>query len=93
MFGPEASGLANKDLSFSNYILQIPTSKNFKSINLSHSVTIVCYEIFKLFNKKIFKKKGKSQDILKIKNKLNYKSFNKFTRNQRFFIPKEKNTQ
>ena len=25
MFGPEASGLSNKDLSFSNYILQIPT--------------------------------------------------------------------
>ena len=28
MFGPEASGLSNEDLSFSNYILQIPTSKN-----------------------------------------------------------------
>ena len=37
MFGPEASGLSNKDLSFSNYILQIPTSKKFKSLNLSHS--------------------------------------------------------
>ena len=33
MFGPEASGLSNKDLSFSNYILQIPTSSKFKSIN------------------------------------------------------------
>jgi len=31
MFGPEASGLSNKDLSFSNYILQIPTSPKFKS--------------------------------------------------------------
>ena len=35
MFGPEASGLSNYDLSFSNYILQIPTLK-FKSLNLSH---------------------------------------------------------
>ena len=26
MFGPEASGLSNQDLSFANYILQIPTS-------------------------------------------------------------------
>ena len=34
MFGPEASGLSNKDISYSNYILQIPTSKNFKSMNL-----------------------------------------------------------
>ena len=32
MFGPEASGLSNKDLSFSNYILQIPTSPKFKSL-------------------------------------------------------------
>ena len=47
MFGPEASGLSNEDLSLSNYILQIPTSKNFKSLNLSHSLTIICFEIFK----------------------------------------------
>ena len=43
MFGPEESGLSNQDLSFSNYILQIPTSLKFKSLNLSHSVTIICY--------------------------------------------------
>ena len=36
MFGPEASGLSNEDLSYSNYIVQIPTSKKFKSMNLSH---------------------------------------------------------
>ena len=50
MFGPEASGLTNKDISLSNFILTIPTSKKFKSLNLSHSVTVICYEIFKLFN-------------------------------------------
>ena len=36
MFGPEASGLSNLDLSFSNYVVQIPSSSKFKSINLSH---------------------------------------------------------
>ena len=50
MFGPEASGLSNIDLSFSNYILQIPTSDKFKSLNLSHSLTLICYEIFKILN-------------------------------------------
>ncbi len=50
MFGPEASGLTNKDISLSNFILTIPTSKKFKSLNLSHSVTVICYEIFKIFN-------------------------------------------
>ena len=52
---PEASGLSNKDLSFSNYILQIPTSSKFKSLNLSHSMIIVCYEIFDFQKKKIKK--------------------------------------
>ena len=55
MFGPEASGLSNKDLSFSNHILHIPTSSNFKSLNLSHSLTIICYEIFKTINAKKIK--------------------------------------
>ena len=58
MFGPEASGLSNKDLSFSNYILQIPTSSKFKSLNLSHSLTVICYEIFKLLNNKKINKKS-----------------------------------
>ena len=63
LFGPEASGLSNDDLSFSNYILQIPTSKNFKSINLSHSLTVICYEIFKSFNTRKFSKQQKNVTI------------------------------
>ena len=64
MFGPEASGLSNQDLSYSNYILKIPTSKSFKSLNLSHSVTLICYEIFKFLNEnKINKKRKKFKDF------------------------------
>ena len=63
MFGPEASGLSNKDLSYSNFILQIPTSPKFKSLNLSHSLTIVCYEIFKLLNEKKIKKNASSLKV------------------------------
>jgi len=46
MFGPEASGLSNHDLSLSNFIIQIPTSKKLTSLNLSHAVIVVCYEIY-----------------------------------------------
>ena len=91
MFGPEASGLSNKDLSFSNYILQIPTTKKFKSLNLSHSVTIVCYEIFKTINKKFFDKNNKK---LKISSKLKVSALVKHLINllekKDFFTPKEK---
>ena len=86
MFGPEASGLSNYDLSFSNYILQIPTSKKFKSLNLSHSVTIICFEIFKLLNKCIFQKKIKKfKGIIKKKDNFIYKLFNQSIRKKRIF--------
>mgnify|MGYP000061613166 CR=1 FL=1 len=91
MFGPEASGLSNKDLSFSNYILQIPTSPKFKSLNLSHSLTIICYEIFKILNKKKIEKKSLN---LKISSKSNIASMVAYLTNllekKDFFIPKEK---
>ncbi len=91
MFGPESSGLSNQDLSYSNYILQIPTSKYFKSLNLSHSVTIICYEIFKFYNSKQLNKLGKKLEIAKkskISSMINH-LFNLLETKQ-FFIPKEK---
>ena len=41
LFGSEASGLSNKEVSYANYTLQIPTNINFKSLNLSHSLIII----------------------------------------------------
>ncbi|HYA15601.1 MAG TPA: RNA methyltransferase [Syntrophales bacterium] len=46
LFGPEDMGLSNDDLRFCHLLVTIPTSKNNKSINLSHAVMILCYEIF-----------------------------------------------
>ena len=91
MFGPEASGLSNKDLSFSNYILQIPTSPKFKSLNLSHSLTLICYEIFQSLNMKKIRKESLS---LKISSKSKISSIVVHLINllekKNFFIPKEK---
>jgi tRNA/rRNA methyltransferase len=41
LFGSEASGLSNNEISYANYTLQIPTNPNFKSLNLSHSVIVI----------------------------------------------------
>jgi tRNA/rRNA methyltransferase len=91
MFGPEASGLSNKDLSFSNYILQIPTSPKFKSLNLSHSVTIICYEIFKILNFGLLDK-NKSKIKISSKSKINslIKHLLYLLEEKDFFTPKEK---
>jgi len=91
MFGPEASGLSNKDLSLSNYILQIPTSSKFKSLNLSHSLTLICYEIFKGLNRN---KINKRSNGLKISSKSKISSIVSHLINllekKDFFVPKEK---
>jgi tRNA/rRNA methyltransferase len=91
MFGPEASGLSNKDLSFSNYILQIPTSSKFKSLNLSHSLTLICYEIFKTLNKSNTNKKSCN---LKTSSKSKISSLVSHLKNllekKDFFLPEEK---
>jgi len=70
MFGPEASGLSNEDIAYSNCIFKIPVNKKFQSINLSHSVILICYEIFKIFKVSYFNKEKKLTDIIK-KKKLN----------------------
>ena len=50
LFGSEASGLSNNEISFSNYVLQIPSNPNFKSLNLSHSLIIVAQTVFQILN-------------------------------------------
>ena len=91
MFGPEASGLSNYDLSLSNFIIQIPTSKKLTSLNLSHAVIVVCYEIYK----SLYFSKFKKQKILsKLASKNSIKNLIKFLEkkldNTKFFKPPEK---
>ena len=52
LFGPEASGLSNDEISYADYLVKIPTNKKFSSLNLSHSAIIFCFEIFKYFSNK-----------------------------------------
>jgi len=55
VFGPEASGLTNNELSYANYVIKLPTNNKFQSLNLSHCVILLCHEIYKILNKKIKK--------------------------------------
>ena len=47
IFGPEKSGLENEHLSMCDYSLKIPSNPKFSSLNLSHAVSIVAYEIWR----------------------------------------------
>ena len=55
LFGSEASGLSNNEISYANYTLQIPTNPDFKSLNLSHSVILVAHKVASIIKLKISK--------------------------------------
>jgi len=52
LFGSEASGLSNNEISYANYTLQIPTNPDFKSLNLSHSLIIIAQYLSSIINSK-----------------------------------------
>jgi len=75
LFGSEASGLSNNEISYANYTLQIPTNPDFKSLNLSHSLIVIAQAVDSIINSKIssFKKSNKvktasKKDILSMTN-------------------------
>ena len=92
LFGSEASGLSNDEISYANYTLQIPTNPDFKSLNLSHSLIIIAQyvaSIIKLKNIPYEKsKKVKSASKKEIQSMLSLCIRNLDEIN--FFRPKEK---
>ena len=92
LFGSEASGLSNNEISYANYTMQIPTNSNFKSLNLSHSLIIVAQTVFNLINLDL-KNYSKSQKITLASKKQIHAMLNLCVKNledRNFFKPKEK---
>ena len=54
LFGSEASGLTNNEVSYADYTLQIPSNAKFRSLNLSHSLVIVAQTVSNLISKEKF---------------------------------------
>jgi TrmH family RNA methyltransferase len=46
LFGNEVNGLENRDIALCNELVAIPSSDAFPSLNLSHAVIVVAYELF-----------------------------------------------
>ncbi len=46
LFGTERTGLSNPELERCNFHVRIPTSAEFKSLNLGAAAQLLCYEIF-----------------------------------------------
>lgn len=46
VFGPEDSGLSNRDLDLCQRLVTIPADEEFGSLNVAQAVMIICYEIY-----------------------------------------------
>ncbi|MFO7871057.1 MAG: RNA methyltransferase [Kiritimatiellia bacterium] len=46
VFGPEDNGLDNREMGMCDYIVQIPTTENYRSLNMAQAVMVCCYELF-----------------------------------------------
>jgi len=47
LFGRESSGLTNEEIDKCDFTITIPTDKRYSTLNLSHAVTIILYELSK----------------------------------------------
>ena len=92
LFGSEASGLSNEEVSYANCVMQIPTNPNFKSLNLSHSVIIIAQVVSNIIKLKSLKY-SKSKKIISASKRDIQSMINlciKQLENRNFFKPNEK---
>ena len=92
LFGSEASGLSNDEISYANYTLQIPTNPDFKSLNLSHSLIIIAQYVASIIKLKSapFEKSKKVKSASKKEIQLMLSLCIKNLDEINFFKPKEK---
>ena len=92
VFGPEKSGLDNEDLSLCDYTIKINSNQKFSSLNLSHAVAIVCYNLYTLLLKKGESNKEKLIENIAKKNELLsfYKILEETLDTSNFFNVKER---
>ena len=92
LFGSEASGLTNNEISYADYTLQIPSNKKFRSLNLSHSLIIIAQLVSSFICKKKnkFEKSKKIQTASKIDVQKMLSLCVKSLEKKNFFYPPEK---
>ncbi len=87
LFGREGNGLVNEEIRKCDMIVTIPSDKKYPTLNLSHSVGIMCYEIFKTQPQDVFPLAS-----LKDKETL-FKHIDKQINQMTFTTPDKKETQ
>jgi len=88
VFGREDYGLFNEEIALCDVMIKIPTSKNYQTLNLSHSVGIVLYSLFiKTFSTK------QKRSIGRIEKEKMFEKFNLLLNNINYPLHKKENTK
>ncbi|MFC1775038.1 RNA methyltransferase [Nanoarchaeota archaeon] len=87
VFGSEGTGLTNEEVELCDFVIKIPSSKKYKTLNLSHAVAIVLYEFFS-----VDKKASHTPASLQDKKTIG-KFFDKLLDTLTFATPEKKETQ
>lgn len=64
LLGRESSGLNNEELELCNLVVTIDTKTNYRTMNVSHALAILLYEISKLQSSELPAKKSKKKVVL-----------------------------
>ncbi len=89
VLGREGTGLTNKEIAMCDIIVNIPASRRYPVLNLSHAATILFYELFKNNDKA---QKSRTPITRKEKQKL-LESFDKVLDSMQFNTPEKRQTQ
>ncbi|MBW2992198.1 RNA methyltransferase [Candidatus Woesearchaeota archaeon] len=90
LFGREGEGLFNEEILASDFVVTIPTSEKYPTMNLSHSVAVFLYELSKDWKGKIGEQINPVGDAEK---RQMVKMFNKAINKMGFLTKENKETQ
>jgi TrmH family RNA methyltransferase len=91
LFGREGIGLTNEEVRACDFVVTIPSSKSYGTLNISHAVNILLYELFVAFEKPtisshiVMASSAEKKQLLKL--------FNKVLNSLNFATPAKKQTQ
>lgn len=91
IFGRESTGLTNSEIEACDFMVTIPATKEYPTLNISHSVSIILYELFKQkvqnkSNSHIAQATKKEKDVL-------FEKIDEIIKTLHFSTPEKRETQ
>ncbi len=91
VFGNEGTGLSNEEISKCDFVVTIPSSREYSALNISHAAVILFYEIYKVIGKNKINSHIKPATVKE--REVILKILDNILNNTEFSTPEKKQTQ